>query len=267
VADGTVLVVPAADRTVLVVSVVDGTVPRVRRRLGGFRLWRRIGGDVTRDTGDGRNEVTRRGCLTAVAATGSVAVAGCLGESSGTSYDCGDSSETVSQAAQPAIGAADAPVTVKVWEDFACPHCKTFSLEVFPRIREQYVATGDVRFEHHDFPIPVREWAWGAASASRAVSEATDGETFFAYAKSLYEAQDDYSLQAVGDAADSLDGVDPCAAVTAARSETYRPVIEADRERGAQLGVEGTPSVFVNGGAVTDGYGFDAVSAAIERHR
>lgn len=204
---------------------------------------------MTRDT----RSTTRRELLAAVGAGGTVAVAGCLGfggggggSEAGTSYDCGDGGETVEEAAQPAIGSADAPVTVQVWEDFSCPHCATWSTEAFPSLREEYIASGEVRYEHHDFPIPVEDWAWGAASASRAVYEATDGETFFEFAKSVYEQQSDYTLQVAGDAADNA-GVDPCTAVEAARGETYRPVLEADKQAGLDTEMEGTPAVFVNG--------------------
>lgn len=219
---------------------------------------------MTRDA----RSTTRRDWLAAVAAGGTLATAGCLGGGGGgsTSYGCDDGSgETVSEAGQPALGPprSEAAVTVKVWEDFSCPHCATWSTEHFPTLREEFLGDGQVRYEHHDFPIPVRDWAWGAASASRAVYEATDGETFFAFAKSVYEAQSDYSLQGVGDAADGA-GADPCTAVEAARGETYRPVLEADKQAGLDAGVEGTPAVFVNGQAVTGERTFENVRPVIE---
>ncbi|MEZ3143410.1 DsbA family protein [Halobaculum sp. MBLA0143] len=211
---------------------------------------------------------TRRDWLAAVAAGGTLATAGCLGGGGGsaggsTSYGCGDGGETVSEAGQPALGPTDAAVTVQVWEDFSCPHCATWSTEHFPQLREEYLGDGQVRYEHHDFPIPVRDWAWGTASASRAVYEATDGATFFDFVKRVYEQQSDYSLQVVGDAADAA-GVDPCTAVEAARGDTYRPVIEADKQTGLDTGVEGTPAVFVNGQAVSGERTFENVAPVID---
>jgi protein-disulfide isomerase len=207
---------------------------------------------------------TRRKFLAGTTAGGAVALAGCTGVlGGGSSYDCsGGDGEKVTEASQPALGPKDAPVTVKVWEDFSCPHCKTFSLEVFPKIREEYVESGEVRYEHHDFPIPVRDWAWGASSSGRAVHEATDGETFFEYAKALFDKQNNYSMGAVGDSADSA-GVEPCTAINAAKGDTYRPVVEADRQRGQQAGVSGTPAVFVNG-KQPQSKSFEGISSLIE---
>jgi Protein-disulfide isomerase len=221
---------------------------------------------VTRDT----RSTTRRELLAAAGVGGTVAVAGCLGFGGGsnnvdvdTSYDCGDGGETIEEAGQPAIGPTDAPVTVQVWEDFSCPHCATWSTEAFPALREEYVASGEVRYEHHDFPIPVTDWAWGAASASRAVYEATDGETFFEFVKPIYEQQGSYDFQVAGDAADSA-GVDPCTAVEAARGETYRPVLEADKRAGTDTGVEGTPAVFVNGQMMSGERTFENAASLID---
>ena len=220
---------------------------------------------MTRDT----HSTTRRELLAAVGAGGTVAAAGCLGFGGGggsdasTSYDCGDGGETVETADQPAIGSADAPVTVQVWEDFSCPHCATWSTEALPQLREDYVTSGEVRYEHHDFPIPVEDWAWGAASAGRAVYESTDGETFFAFAESVYERQSDYTLQVTGDAADNA-GVQPCTAVTAARDETYRPVLEADKQAGTDTGMEGTPAIVVNGQLLSGDRTFENAASLID---
>jgi len=45
-----------------------------------------------------------------------------------------------------AIGAEDAPITVIEYASMTCPHCATFHAEVYPRLIENYVDTGQVRF-------------------------------------------------------------------------------------------------------------------------
>jgi 2-hydroxychromene-2-carboxylate isomerase len=42
-------------------------------------------------------------------------------------------------------------------------------------------------------------------------------------------------------------GADGCEARAAASRNTYRPAVRADRQRGLDRGVQGTPAVFVNG--------------------
>jgi protein-disulfide isomerase len=210
---------------------------------------------------------TRRSYLAAVGAAAVGSTAGCLGGSASALPDDCDvgSLESVSSLPRPALGPADAPVTVDVFEDYACPHCRTFTEEVYPEIRSTYVDPGEVRYRFFDFPIPVDdEWSWGAASAARAVQDRADAEAFFAFAEGVYANQDRLSEsghQVVHDLANDL-GVDGCAVAAAAEQEPYRSVVEADRQAGVAREVPGTPAVFVNGREL-GGYGLETVDAAI----
>ena len=101
------------------------------------------------------------------------ATAGCL---SNATEDDGTPTSTGAGAGDllptPVAGDPDADVTVAVYEDYACPHCRTYSEEVFPQVEEIYLSAGTVRYEFHDFPIPVDETvSWQAASAARAGGE------------------------------------------------------------------------------------------------
>jgi len=208
---------------------------------------------------------TRRGYL--AGAAGAVAgVAGCLGGGSGGDGGTGSCdaavSGTVDSLPAPTIGDPDADVTVAVFEDFSCPHCADFSLNVFPQIREEYVDPGAISYEYHDLPIPVsEEWSWTVASAARSVQDQTDAESFFAFAKACYENQGSYSESLLSDLGEEV-GATGCAVAAAAREDTYRPVVEADRQRGIDRGAEGTPAVFVNDQPVRPSY--DAISSAID---
>jgi protein-disulfide isomerase len=212
-------------------------------------------------------QTTRRALL----ASGGVALvgtAGCLGSVTGggaADTDCDLSAQSkVQSLPAPSMGSDDAAVTVMSFEDFSCPHCRTYHLQELPSIESELVGD-DVRYEHHDLPIPVSEqWSWGAAGAARAVQDATDDATFFDYAASLFENQDSYSMSLLRSLADEV-GVDGCDVRAAATNGRYRPVLEADRQRGIDMGVQGTPTVFVDGQQVNAT--FDAVRAAVENAR
>ncbi|RLM59284.1 DsbA family protein [Halobellus sp. Atlit-31R] len=212
---------------------------------------------------------TRRSYLAAIGgATTLGATAGCLGGSGGSQLpeECDVGSlETVSSLPRPALGPEDAPVTVDVFEDFTCSHCRDFTLSVAPKIKSNYVDAGDVRYRFFDFPIPVSNWSWLAASAARAVQDRSDAETFFSFSERVYENQgrlDDDGYQIVFDIASDL-GLDGCTVAAAAEQESYRPVAEQDRETGSDRGVTGTPAVYVNG-ELLDNYGWERVSSAID---
>ncbi len=55
---------------------------------------------------------------------------------------------------QLSVGRAGAPIRVVEFFDLECPHCQRFTLEIFPRIRENYIETGQVLWTFRHSPIP-----------------------------------------------------------------------------------------------------------------
>ena len=221
-------------------------------------------------------ERTRRSLLAGAASVGVVGAAGCLGGGSDGSdgngdntldtgeYDC-DLAEPADPDLEfrPTIGDPESDVLVQAFEDFTCGHCATYKLEHFPTIREEYIATGEVRYEHWDFPIPVNEaWAVPVASAARGVGARNGSEAFFEFASAAYESQGSYSGEAIGAAAEAA-SADPCAAIADAQFAAYEEASMSDRSEGDSMGVGGTPTIFVNGDAV-DTYEAGTIAAAID---
>jgi protein-disulfide isomerase len=215
-------------------------------------------------------ERTRRSLLAGAASLGVVGAAGCLGGGGGSNsidtgeYDC-DLAEPTDPNLEfrPVIGDPESDVVVQSFVDFTCGHCATYELEHFPAIREEYVAPGEVRYEHWDFPIPVNEaWAVPVASAARGVGARQGPEAFFEFASTAFESQGSYSGEAIGAAAEAA-GADPCAAIADAQLAAYEEASMSDRSEGDSMGVQGTPTIFVNGEATAD-YRAETVAAAID---
>lgn len=147
----------------------------------------------------------------------------------------------------PVAGDPDADVTVIAYEDYACPHCSTYSLEVFPEIAADYLEDSTIRYEFHDFPIPVDETvSWEAANAARAVQANAGTQAFYVYSERLFRNQTSLGPSAYASLTDGLD-VDDETVRQAATSREYDQTIEADKQEAIDIGVEGTPTVFVNG--------------------
>jgi protein-disulfide isomerase len=53
----------------------------------------------------------------------------------------------------PSEGESNAPVTMIEFSDFQCPFCARYNSETFPRIEQDYVQTGKVRYVFRDFPL------------------------------------------------------------------------------------------------------------------
>jgi len=211
--------------------------------------------------------VRRRTALRAGAGLAVGALAGCLGV-----LDDGEDSPDSSRGLPtPSLGPddpADAASVVAVWEDYRCPHCATFNAEVLPRARSGLIDDGPaVRLEHHDFPVPVDRWSWRVAIAARSVQERAGTAAFWTFSDRAYARQGELDGVATVREVARQAGADPEAVAADVEQERQRPVVAADRQTGRETGVEGTPTVFVDGERVASSYGAiaDAVRASQPR--
>ncbi|WP_459193992.1 DsbA family protein [Halosimplex sp. J119] len=214
------------------------------------------------DLGNG-TESRRR--FLAGAATGVVAgLAGCSGLVSQPGAETATARDV--SLPTPTLGSDDAPVTVGVYKDFACPVCREFNAQIKPNLVSEYVETGVIQFEHYDFPLDMHKpESYTAANAARAVQHAADEDTFFSYADRLFENQSDLGSATYADLAND-EGVDGESVRTAAEGRTFRNVIQEDKQQGADADIPGTPTVFVDG-TMLDGFGWERVRSAIESAR
>ncbi|MFC7142808.1 DsbA family protein [Halosimplex aquaticum] len=213
----------------------------------------------------GRRTGSRRRFLAGAAATVAAGLAGCGGLVSQPGSGGTATARDVSLPA-PTLGSDDAPVTVGVYKDLACPACRQFNAQVKPNIASEYVEQGVVRYEHYDFPLDMHEpQSYTAANAARAVQHEADDETFFAFTDRLFDNQSDLGPGTYADLADE-EGVDGDAVRSAAEGRTFRTVIREDKQQGIDAGVRGTPTVVVDG-SMLDGFGWGTVRSAIESAR
>lgn len=186
---------------------------------------------------------SRRDLLAAAGGAGVAATAGCLSWFRPSAPDC--EGEQLTDLAPPARGAADAPVTVEVFSDFACPHCATFATERAP-VLDDDVDAGRVRYVHRDFPIPVSDRSYPVANAARAVQYHADDAAFWTYADRLFANQDSFGTDALATHAEAV-GVAPATVRDAVESQPFCELLKGERSAGTDRGVESTPTVFVDG--------------------
>lgn len=137
-------------------------------------------------------------------------------------------------------GPATAAVTLVEYGDYQCPYCG----EAYPVLKAVQRAMGhDLRFVFRNFPlVEVHAHAMRAAQFAEAAAEAG---RFWEAHDLLYENQDalgDQSLLAYGQHLD-LDR----ALLTAAFEGRHDDKIQRDFLGGVRGGVNGTPSLFING--------------------
>ncbi|WP_080503417.1 thioredoxin domain-containing protein [Halococcus thailandensis] len=147
----------------------------------------------------------------------------------------------------PALGSSNAAVTVAEYVDYSCPHCRDYALNVFPKIRSKFVASGAVHYVHHDFPIPVDDWSRPAANAAREVQRLGGDQAMFAYTMALFRRQDDFSYGLFKNFADRLNAnIDGEKVRQAAKSGAYCKLLNTESKQASNRGVSATPTVYVN---------------------
>ena len=153
-------------------------------------------------------------------------------------------------AGRPALGPADAPVTVVEFTDLQCPYCARGAATVESLLDQR---EGDVRVVSLPFPLGFHEWARPAAIASECLADQPD--VYWAVRDDLYENQSAITTANVLDriaAVAAEGGADPAwraCATDEASAAHQRAAATVDQSVAAaeRLGVTGTPAYFVNG--------------------
>lgn len=170
-----------------------------------------------------------------------------------------------------AIGDASAPVLVEVWEDFQCPACQGYSQSVEPQLIQNYATTGKIRYEFRHFPfIDDRSGTKESDQAANASMCASEQAKFWEYHDYLFanwngENQGSFSDKRLVAFAEAL-GLDMAKFNDCFNANRYKDVIDKDLADGNQAGVQGTPSVFVNGQILKPGFvpSYEEIAQAID---
>ena len=156
------------------------------------------------------------------------------------------------------LGAANAPVTIIEFSDFQCPFCQRV-MPTLKRVRETY---GDkIRIVWKDFPLTsIHPQAFKAAEAGNCARE--QGK-FWEYHDVLFSNQQALQPEFLKKyAADTgLDVVKFGACLDTAK---YGDHVQEQMGVGTGLGIQSTPSAFINGRLVTGAQPYEAFVAIID---
>jgi protein-disulfide isomerase len=169
------------------------------------------------------------------------------------------------------MGDSNAKVKVDVWEDFQCPACKHYSELIEPKVLQDYVEAGKAFYTVHYFPF-LDQGTTGLEShkAANAAYCAAEQGDFWEYHEMLFANWQGENVGSFTEARLLAMGsalrLDMSTFTACVQGNTYASQIEQDMQAGSTLGVQGTPSVFVNGTLLTPGYipSYDDISQAIE---
>lgn len=180
----------------------------------------------------------------------------------------GDATALIQQAQGVPAGENNAPVRVMVFSDYMCPGCGHWATNIEPFLKRDYVDAGKAQLVYYDFPLPNHQYSFIASRAARCAGE--QGQ-FWPYHDRLFGSQSQWSysggvpVDLFNDYARDL-GLDVSAFESCVRSEKFADVVSASMKLGQTLGVNSTPTVFINGRAMgpNEWGNYGAVQAAIE---
>jgi protein-disulfide isomerase len=156
---------------------------------------------------------------------------------------------TMSVGDGPALGNADAPITIIEFSDYQCPFCKRHFENTLSELKTSYINTGKVRYVFRDFPLDsIHPYARKAAEAAHC---AGDQAKFWEMHDVMFTNQAELMQDNLkGFALDMKLDVEAFSACL--DSGKYAKTVEADLAAGSAAGVTGTPKFFI-GKAKPDG--------------
>ena len=163
-------------------------------------------------------------------------------------------------------GSPNAPVTIVEFSDFQCEHCAV-AYRVLKQVLPRY--GGQVRVVYRNFPLdmscnsslhaPLHNEACEAAIAAECAGE--QGR-FWQYHDLLFENQVAISHENLLRFAQQL-SLDVKAFQTCLKSDRARAKVERDVEEGVRLGIDSTPTMFLNGRTIKGSLNAQHLEAAI----
>ncbi len=173
----------------------------------------------------------------------------------------------VAKAEGVAVGDPSAPAKLLVFNDFQCPGCASFATQITPFLKAELVDAGKLHLVYHDFPlVGIHPHAFIAARAARCAGEQ---DKYWEFYSVLFGQQGRWSTRPRAPLSDFEDyaeqvGLDREAFGACLRSDRYADVVTANMQLGQQLGVDGTPTLILNGRRVRNWQGYSDLKRLIE---
>jgi protein-disulfide isomerase len=174
---------------------------------------------------------------------------------------------------RPVRGAKQSKVVLVAYDDLQCPFCTMMHQTLFPQLLKEY---GDrVTFVYKDFPLPNHAWASHAAVNANCLA-AQNEDAYWSFVDSVHASQKEINGQgtqelrvaeldriAVQQGADHK--VDATQLQACVKSQNDAAV-KASVHEGESIGVDSTPTLFINGEEMSGGVApLPRLRAALDR--
>lgn len=162
-----------------------------------------------------------------------------------------------------ALGNPEAPVTVVEYASMTCNHCASFHKETLPELQKKYIDTGKIYFILREMPFdPV-------ATAGFMLARCMPESAYFPTISALFETQHSWAfskdpaagLRAIARQAGMSDAnFEKCLTDNDLAAKVQASAVYAN----TQLGVNATPTFFINGKKISGAMGIEAWDKELE---
>jgi protein-disulfide isomerase len=162
------------------------------------------------------------------------------------------------------LGSDKAPVTIIEYASMTCPHCAHFEETTLPELKKRYIDTGKVRYVMREFPLDA------LAAAGFMLARCAGKDKYEAVIETLFAKQADWAVQ---------NPIEPLKAIAKQfgfTEESFNACladqkvlddIQAVRDHAVKkLGVNSTPTFFVNGKKLVGDVSIDAMAKEIDSY-
>jgi len=168
-----------------------------------------------------------------------------------------------------ALGDPAAPIHLDVWADFQCPACELYATQIEPTIVDEYVKTGKVHLEFRDYAfLDAKSTTKESQDSAAAARCAADQDQFWAYHDWLFanqrgENKGGFSRDRLRTIAENI-GLDVDAWGACLEKGDAHAAVAAETKQGADLKVNSTPTLAINGELARGALPLDQLRAKLD---
>ncbi|MDE2374877.1 MAG: DsbA family protein [Hyphomicrobiales bacterium] len=160
------------------------------------------------------------------------------------------------------LGSDKAPVTVIEYASMTCPHCAHFSMTTFPELQKRYIDTGKVRFIFREFPLDA------LAAAGFMLARCAGKDKFIPVIEALFAKQPEWMVKEpiapLREIAKQFGFTEQSFDACLANQKVLDDIQEVRDRAAGKLGVNSTPTFFINGKRYVGDQSIEAMGKEID---
>lgn len=142
-------------------------------------------------------------------------------------------------------GDAKAPITLIEYASFTCPHCARFNTVELPEIKKKWIDTGKVKLVYRDFPLDE------TAARAAMLAQCAGDDKYYAVIDMIFRGQGNWATASdpIAELSKSLRiaGMGENEVKACLADSKRVDAVTASYRSGEQVGVDSTPTLFING--------------------